>query len=460
MVNSKTLQAIAKQLVTEIQAVPDQAGQVKRVLTGELLKALTASVSELVRQALVAKVSETGYVCTIALDRNEYKRSRYQPYSYRIHVERAYTGLIKLKYLRVVRRGYINRLTGDRARTEFEATPKLMALFEGDQGLLLVVTPAPASELIRIQKKVHRQDLNGKTFVVTKRIEYGENTKTKAMRRQMQVLNKFLLRHWIDLELSKNQWTQIEHDDDEQSGQGLGVDITKRTLYRVFNDADFTQGGRLYGGWWQQIPRAYRSVLTIDGYKTVELDYSAMHPTMLFAMENISVSRDPYGKVLGTQHRDLVKVAFNAMLNAAKPLKQAPKSVDLARTGLVWSEVEQAIKQTFPELEKHFYSGIGLRLQYQDSEIALAIMIELAQQGIVVLPVHDSFVVQQRHENKLLPVMRKHFINAIARCPKIKPQTDELRDAGLCTGELIADFTSNNPAIVRLIAHKQWAATR
>jgi hypothetical protein len=40
----------------------------------------------------------------------------------------------------------------------------------------------------------------------------------------------------------------------------------------------------------------------------------------------------------------------------------------------------------------HFYTGVGLRLQRLDSDIAEKILLHFAQSGIAILPLHDSFL--------------------------------------------------------------------
>jgi hypothetical protein len=49
----------------------------------------------------------------------------------------------------------------------------------------------------------------------------------------------------------------------------------------VFNNGSFNEGGRFYGGWWQNFPSDYRQFITINGHTTWEYDYSSLHPAML-----------------------------------------------------------------------------------------------------------------------------------------------------------------------------------
>jgi hypothetical protein len=61
------------------------------------------------------------------------------------------------------------------------------------------------------------------------------------------------------------------------------VDLSKRGLYRVFNDGRIGEGGRLYGGFWQELPKQRRHDLRIGRERVVELDYRQMGPRLAYA---------------------------------------------------------------------------------------------------------------------------------------------------------------------------------
>jgi hypothetical protein len=69
-----------------------------------------------------------------------------------------------------------------------------------------------------------------------------------------------------------------------QSRRIAPIDFTRNCLYRIFNE-DFTSGGRIYRGWWQNIPRELRQYITIDGEPCSELDYSGQHLLLLYGLE-------------------------------------------------------------------------------------------------------------------------------------------------------------------------------
>ena len=66
-------------------------------------------------------------------------------------------------------------------------------------------------------------------------------------------------------------------------------------------------------------------------------------------------------------------------------------------------------------IEKHapiadvFYTGHGLRLQYEDSLLAEQVMLHFAVDDILVLPVHDSFIVAAQHREQMAEVMKYIF---------------------------------------------------
>ena len=70
--------------------------------------------------------------------------------------------------------------------------------------------------------------------------------------------------------------------------------------------------------------------MTINSKKTVEFDFSQLNPNIVYSAHNLELgSEDAYDRVLNGQHRDIVKDAFNAMLQASTELKQKPKDIKL-----------------------------------------------------------------------------------------------------------------------------------
>lgn len=68
----------------------------------------------------------------------------------------------------------------------------------------------------------------------------------------------------------------------------------------------------------------------------------------------------------------------------------------------------------------HDKEGVGLQLQYLDSQIAEYVMLDLLKEGITCLPVHDSFIVDRRFVNKLQDAMNRGYQTYAPGIPKQK----------------------------------------
>src|SRR5262245_11233352 len=139
-------------------------------------------------------------------------------------------------------------------------------------------------------------------------VQYENTAQTRRWRRNLEKINSALLSVTIDL----NGRPSREGDPLRVGRANIGAATVR--LHRVFNQSSFLLGGRFYGGWWQNIPKSYRAHITIDGARTVEMDYPRLHPTLLYAECRQPMYGDPYD-IPGADRR-LVKVAFNTLVNA------------------------------------------------------------------------------------------------------------------------------------------------
>ena len=74
-----------------------------------------------------------------------------------------------------------------------------------------------------------------------------------------------------------------------------------------------------------------------------------------------------------------------------------------------WSEFLNHVRSYHPELRPHFGTGIGLKYQRIDSDIAETTMLHFAKENIPILPVHDSFIMHKGYEENLRKVMVDAF---------------------------------------------------
>lgn len=226
-------------------------------------------------------------------------------------------------------------------------------------------------------------------------------------------------------------------------GVSFGDGFTPR-LKAVFNNSSWSNGGRLYasatvrGYNYQCIPSDLRRGITIDGEKTAEIDFRAMHPCMLYDVKGVSHQGDYYG-FLPSEDRTLAKLATLVMLNAKSrqsalgalvskfdELKYAnglsPKKAKLRDSFLRQRDLGSVLTKAsvyHKQVRGSFFRGIGLRLQNIESSIALEIISSFAKEGIPVLPVHDSFIIAEKYKGKLISKMKEAYHNIF---PKGKVQ--------------------------------------
>jgi len=269
-------------------------------------------------------------------------------------------------------------------QSRFRATPKLL------QAIRIPTVIYDSYELIQL--KDHEGEL----------IDYRDTNNTISMRRRIEEFNEALSA--ADLQLRgpgvENDGVLLRAGDDHLLYPAM------RSLYRIFNRGSFSYGGRFYGGWWQQVPKKIRPNMLIDGEPTIEHDYPQLHPNMLYAKVGARLDGDAYA--VDGWPRDLVKRAFNILVNAENH-NSALRAIALAIGGkgayAKAASLIEAIKLRHPDISNGFHSDAGIRLQRRDADMAERIMCRLGSHGIVVLPIHDSFITAARHDSALKEAM-------------------------------------------------------
>ncbi len=180
--------------------------------------------------------------------------------------------------------------------------------------------------------------------------------------------------------------------------------FTRYNCQRIFAK-NMDKGGRFYGIIAQQLPEEIRLKMTINGSPVVELDYQAIHPSLLFSSigiqppENIYV----YDKTNDPQERKLMKIisliAFNAPTEK-KALRAIRKQYnDRYQVMLKDTDIKLGLELMClynPELEQFLFKGLGVELQYTDSQIMDEILAKLTKTGVPAIPVHDSVIVPEK----------------------------------------------------------------
>ena len=226
--------------------------------------------------------------------------------------------------------------------------------------------------------------------------EYEDDKTTLIQRQQMTDINAWLDTADITCNLSQ-------------------VDPAHRRLRRIFNNSDFGQGGRLYGGFWQAMSSDERQEhILIEGDWCVELDYGQMSLAILYGLTG---AKPPEGDLydlstqgIPTSYRKGIKTVIQALINSSKVPTKMPKGVRKhlpSHTNI--RDILAAIESKHPTIYPQMTSGIGMQLFRKESDILVDVLITLRSEGIVALPVHDAVVVRDDISDKAKAVMKQVF---------------------------------------------------
>jgi hypothetical protein len=211
----------------------------------------------------------------------------------------------------------------------------------------------------------------------------------------------------INIDYAETAFTRRARGEMETINDGIGQMNVSGCLLapmrRVFNER-FTRGGRMYaiGGAWQTMKKVDRERIRFDDEPAVEIDYSTLHPALLYARVGKYVPADTY--LIEGWPRKLCKIAVNVLINAPNAhsarlvIANSPAMAEVAEIGSqealkAASSLIADIKRVHEPIAQFFHTGIGLELQRDDSDMAVKVMLVMREGGIAVLPVHDSFLV-------------------------------------------------------------------
>ena len=226
--------------------------------------------------------------------------------------------------------------------------------------------------------------------------EYEEDEATLALRQQMTDLNAWLSTADITCNLPQ-------------------VDPAQRRLRRIFNNADFAQGGRLYGGFWQAMSSDERQEhILIEDDWCVELDYGQMSLAILYGLTGTKPPEgdlyDLSAECIPTDYRKGIKKVIQALINSSKAPTKMPKGVrKLIPSRYNIKDILEAVARKHPTIYPQMTSGIGMQLFRKESDILVDVLLTLKTQGIVALPIHDAVVVRDDNSDKTEAVMKDIF---------------------------------------------------
>ena len=278
--------------------------------------------------------------------------------------------------------------------------------------------------------------------------DYKETNKIKRMRSLLTEYNNLLRQNFIAVPDYPKKCITKEYFNNKLKryiSQNKRIDFNQKFVRRIFN-GDFNHGGRFYGGFWFSLSAEWRKHIRINNNPVVEIDYSGIHIILLYGLKKLDYWRkhktDPYTldkKTMKQEYpeiktdedklkfRELVKQVILVSLNSNDETSTC-KSIIHSITNEVdeegnkkfewfrntYSQYDKKkdkkvlghnvikklighIKDKHVDIREYFNSKQGSWVQNLDSLIAEQIIKFYTMEGIPVLCVHDSFIIDSSY---------------------------------------------------------------
>lgn len=225
------------------------------------------------------------------------------------------------------------------------------------------------------------------------------------------------------------------------------ITVDKKVYYvqahKTYNTS-FNLGGRSYmegSETIQSLSKEKRSRVRIDGMSCHCLDYKAFEPSLLYTMRQEVVGFDDHYMINLPEYdsvllRKICKGVLLRMLNCESKesaykacrsyIKDEYGVQSLYESGLIPEAridvmtIIDMLEQKHYLIKADFYKGIGSELQYAGSLINDYLLDYFMQRGILVVQVHDAFIVEKEHEEALEQCMKRAFVDVFGFDDNVK----------------------------------------
>ena len=239
-------------------------------------------------------------------------------------------------------------------------------------------------------------------------IDYDDTPETEVYRFEVRSINDWLAQAHIDY-----------------IGERTSVDPFDRSLRRVFNQGSFQRGGRLFGGFWQDLKKAERfGDILINDDDIVELDYGQMSVRIVYGMVGATPPEGDLYLIPGKEvHRDGFKKLMNALLFQDRLLSRYPRDTrPLFSNRMRIEEALGLLTERHPAIAHLFCKGIGMEMMFRESEILIDVLLRLQERRVVALPIHDAILVSRSDEAQARQEMTDVFTTHTGIIPVIKAE--------------------------------------
>ncbi|MEW8324925.1 MAG: hypothetical protein AB2606_19960 [Candidatus Thiodiazotropha taylori] len=341
----------------------------------------------------------------VSFDNNKYtKKSRYNAIGVtRTTLHEVYNALCDSGFI------YSRKATPgstDNISSRFSATEELIDFLQSYDINPDMIEEYNEKEVIEITEKIiDDRGIERKIYH-----EYDDTDLTHAMRAEINRYKNHLKAQFIDC-TTFNEFTKVD---------------TYR-VKRVFNkETDFSLGGRIYAGFWQNMGSEHRPNIVLNGQPTVELDYINCQLKILYALEGEFYQEDGYildgyedeiGRgilkkvlliALNTQSKISAVAAFNTWMDENRQKQNEVYDYYVERNIRPGMLIDQ-FTDKHETLRNQFFTECGLRVMRIDSDICMSIINAFVEMDKPILTIHDSFVVTEQDEELLRDTMKSQF---------------------------------------------------
>ena len=347
----------------------------------------------------------------ISANSNDWSRGRYKA----IHLSKSILDILRW----LVDKGYVDKREhwhssakpSQNRTARYRASEKLQNLFKNALFGLDDICTHENKECIVLKGADITDDVDLDAVVS---LDYVDTPATIAMREHLNAYNLLLKQSQIDICSLEIPVVRRKIKRGKRRGQFTTVAIGQHNKYirRIFSRGSWDMHGRFFGGWWQQIGSDIRSHIFINGNPTVEVDFKAIHVSLLNAQTGAAATYDPYkvsSDVFPEVDRSTVRSWSKILVLTAINAKDRKSAYRAFRNNAATGSAEKGLKDlqlaklldsfiaNNPHLTEFVGSDQGIKLMNKDSHIAADIMGTLTTKNIPVLTVHDSFIVERHY---------------------------------------------------------------
>ena len=401
------------------KAAAEERTQQQLSIAKHLLSSLYCAYSTVSNKKTPTRVSVVKKTDGYSDDKTKYPTRIH--YSFR-YFNDVYKAIVQLKWISIDNGEQGVGYTRIHAKNRLKSTFKAIGLIWTKQ------QPKSLEDLVVVRDRVETTPKKSRHPKAPKKykkitLTTPDTPEVTTMAESLYSYNEFLTHHCLSINANDSELYDIakalagnKTSEANEEDNIANLDFSRVQLRRIFSRGELTKHGRFYNGWWQSLPSIYRQHITIDGYKTSEVDYSNMSLRIVYALQGIGrdVHDDLYDIGLDNwlggddPRRKLIKVFVNALMNDETGNYSLTKA-ELRVLGLTHEELLALVLNTHAPIADKLTDGIGMKATYLDSKIAELVMRTMQEDGIVALPIHDSFRVRAGYQKWLEVVMEAAF---------------------------------------------------